>query len=1034
MKYTKFDFEYGTLEEDLETYDYVRLPYENSGKTKVLFVLDHVPSEDLKSGRLLSGVTGDLLNSLIRATKKLYDANTVSFSWLACCANAFRTYGKSAEFRAQAETEFKKRLTHIILKYQPDYVVAFGQTSMRILLGDKLVQAESGKLKYSYWLGVPVEREFKKGSATHKTKVVSNISLNDIVQGDSGEAGLLGYMCKCLTPIFGRGYFLDSSKLMHKGCTVVDTLEKFDKLMDYMCSQKAVAIDTEAKNLHKITNQLFTVQMACTSERAYLIPVSHKDSPFTQKEIKHICARFQRFFEGENENDYHIYTNAKFDLTLFRSSCNVRYFKNPVWDILGGEFGLDENLKSLDLAIGEYYYSLGNLSVQYGFEGYLNAEFSKQHRANFASADLTDPSVIEYCGYDVCVPFAIHELQKKRGRDSKYAGFCDVVLNEISDTIHAFSKMEHTGAGLDVNYLFYLKTDESPIEAEIDNMLNALLKTEASRKANKLLAAKSNIPTESMFGSMHQTAMVFRLNKPEHRRTFFFDVLKLKPLAVGKSGVGKIDKAFQQAYAHVPEVAQFTALEKAKKLRNAYVNSFITMLGENEDLQKDHRIRPDYGYLTVVTHRGSARNPNLQQVPAHSALGKHIKRLFVSRPGTLYIKVDYRVHEVRGWGLISYDNAVAEVFAAAKKLRDAYRLNPTPELAKRIKVEADVHIQNVMIFFVKTLDQINSMAAGDLKKLRNAVKGIIFGFIYGMGTKTMASNIGQELDFTEKLLATFAKRFPKAVKWSKGVKTFARENWFVEAPTKIRRHLWGYMLPPSMEQASQIAAQNDRQAGNAPIQGMCSKFMMNGIRVLDQLCFKQLLKDPAFQLYISNSVHDSLENEVGYANFIRGLRMIEWALTDGVKSAVRARYGFELVSDLEIDFEIGAALSETEAWDFSVHQLDRLVMDSLLFQRNKLGHTLNVAHAYSLVFSKKALSEDAPNWMKTQIKNLGYKFELTEKSYISEILKRGKAKIADAEALEKNDDNAKRIKELMSEGKDLIDYARELNGYRHEYC
>lgn len=1029
MKYTNFEFEYRTDDEDLETYDYVKLPYEDAGKTKVLFVLDHVPSEDLKSGRLLSGVTGDLLNALVRHTKRLYKAGSVSFSWLACCANAFRTYGKSNEFRAQAEAEFKRRIAHVVLKYKPDYVVAFGQTSMRVTLAERLVQSENGRLKYSYWLGVPIDKTFSKGAVSHTCKVVSNISLNTIVQGDSGEASLLGYMCKCLAPVFGRGYFVDQSKIMHKGCTVVDTIDKFDKLLDVAATKPALAIDTEAKNLHKITNQLFTVQFAWSEERAFLVPVSHKDSPFTHREITHIYDRLRDFFEGSNDNNYHIYTNAKFDLTLFRSSCGVRYFKNPVWDILGGEFATDESLKSLDLAIGEYYYSLGNLAMQYGFDGYLEAEFSKQHRANFASADLTDPGVIRYCGLDVCVPFSIHNLQKRRNADSGYTNFSDVVLNEIGDTIHAFSKMEHTGAGLDVDYLFYLKTDESPIAAEIDKMFNALMSTPAADKANKLLSDKYNIPTTSIFGDMYKSERVFKLNKPEHRRTFFFDVLKLKPLAVGKSGVGKIDKTFQQTYSNVPEVAQFTALEKAKKLRNAYVNSFITLLGQSEDLQKDHRIRPDYGYLSVVTHRTAARNPNLQQVPAHSALGKHIKRLFVARPGTLYIKVDYRVHEVRGWGLISYDNAVAEVFAAAKKLRDEYRLNPTPELAKRIKVEADVHIQNVMIFFVKTLKEINTMAAGDLKKLRNAVKGIIFGFIYGMGTKTMAANIGQELEFTEKLLATFAKRFPKAVRWSKGIKKFAKEHCYVEAPTKIRRHLWGYLLPSSFEHASQIAAQNDRQAGNAPIQGMCSKFMMNGIRILDRLCFVQSRKRKNFQLHISNSVHDSLENEVGYANFLLGLRMIEWALTDGVRDVVRARYGFELVSDLEIDFEIGAALSETEAWDFSVHQLDRLVMDSLLFQRNKLGHTVNVAKAYSIVFSERALSEDAPEWMRTQIKNLDYTFNLTEKAYISEIYNKGKSKLLEGSKVEKTEDNEKRIKELQSEGNDLLAYAEELKAY-----
>lgn len=1060
MKYTTFDFDLSRFGDE-DDYAYVKLPYENNGKKKVLFVLDHVPSEDLKSGKLLSGQTGDLLNVLVSTARRLYAKQAPSFSWLAVTFNAFRTYGKPAEYRAQAEEAFAQRVNSLIVKYQPDYVVAFGTSVMAALLGDKIVEDGKGRRRYSYWLGVPVKREIKFKKQTHTTQVVSTISLNDIIRGGDSEASLLGYMARNLSAIYGKSYAIDAERISKHKSVVIDTIKKFDKLITRLREEPVVSWDTEAKNLHKITNKLLTVQCAFTQDIGYLIPIFHKDTPFTPKELEYICNTLRDYFEGANKNQYHIYTNAKFDLTLMRSECGIRYFANDVWDILGGEFALDENLKNLDAAIGEYYYSLGNLSVQYGFEGYLTAEFSKQHRANFDQADLTSAAVQFYCTLDVVVPLAIHEQQKKRAEYIAYSKYCQVVRNEIGDTIHAFSKMEHTGAGLDVPYLFFLKTDKSPIEQEVLNMQTALLSTDAARKANKLLCSKQGIPTTSLFDGLIGTSAkslsaptsssskaiasaasaaapvyALKLNKPEHKKLLFFQVLGLEPLEKGKNGEGKLDKAFQKHYAHVPEVAQYTALEKAKKLKNAYVKSFITMLGENEDLQKDHRIRPNYSYLKVVTHRTSASDPNLQQVPAHSALGKHIKRLFVARPGTLYIKVDYRVHEVRGWGLISFDKGVANVFAAAKKLRDAYRLHPTAELAKRLKTEADVHIQNAAYFFNVAMEKVD-------KPLRNAVKGIIFGLIYGMGLKTLAQNIGQTDDFTKNLVDNFSKRFPKAMAWTKNVKKKAAELLYAEAPTGIRRNLWGYLLPNSIEHAGQTSARMDRQAGNAPIQGMCSKFMMNGIRILDYLIFKEVKKNESFQLFISNSVHDSLENEAGYANFLKSLNLIEWSLTEGVKQKVKKRYGFELVSDLEIDFEIGPTLSECEGWDFSVAQLETLVMDSLLFQRNKLNHSINPDKVMKIIFSPRAIKDDAPEWMRQQIKNLKYSFDLTEQTYIKRLLNDGKAKVAAGEEAlklaESQKDEAKRKDDLKSangkigEGKDLVDYARELMTYRKQF-
>ncbi len=336
MKYTQFDYNLSRFNTD--DYSYIKLPYETSGKTKVLFVLDHMPSEDMKSGKLLSGVTGDLLNSLISATKKMYANTSASFSWLAVTFNAFRTYGTQAEFRASAEEAFARRLSRLICKYKPDYIVAFGTPSMRALLGDTLVEDDKGRVKFSYWLGVPVAKNFKSGGETHSAKVVSNISLNDIVQGDSGEASLLGYMCKCLAPIFGKTYAINAETILSGGVTYVDTVKKFDRLMDILAEKEVVAIDTETKNLNKITNQLLTMQFAYNAEKAFLVPVAHKDSPFRPNEIKHIQGRMREYLEGANKNKYHIYANAKFDITLFRSECGVRYYANQIWDVLGGEF------------------------------------------------------------------------------------------------------------------------------------------------------------------------------------------------------------------------------------------------------------------------------------------------------------------------------------------------------------------------------------------------------------------------------------------------------------------------------------------------------------------------------------------------------------------------------------------------------------------------------------------------------------------------------------------------------------------------
>lgn len=1032
MKYFKFDHDLSAFDVT-DKYDYVRLPYEDVGGKKVLFILDMVPSEDLKSGRLLSGCTGDLLQSLRNQAQKTFGRS--KYSWCAVTFNAFRTFGKSQEFQEQAREFFADRIRAMILRYKPDYVVSFGAHVMDALISKKLVQDSKGRTRYSYWLGVPIETSAVSEGKKHRFTYVPNLSLNDVVTGSSTEASMLGYMVKCLSPIYGKVYAVDEERLNNHKSVVISTYDEYKSLMRKVRRAPVVAIDTEADNLNKIVNRLLTVQFAVDDGTGYLLPMHHKDTPFTPRELTKIAADLRNYFEGDNENDYHIYANAKFDLTLFRTALGVRYFANDVWDIFGGEFALDENLKGLDAFLGEYYYSLGNLSVQYGFTGYLNAEFGKQHRANFGEADLSDKAVVRYTTNDVVVPFAIHNVQKQRARDRRYTHYDGVVRWEISDTIHAFSKMEHTGAGLDVNYLYYLRTPDSPIEAEVQKMQRGIETTKAALKANEILSKRKGIPTTSLWGADYQGTTAFSLRNTESKHILFFEVLKLKPVEKGKGGKGKLDKKFQEAYAHVPEVAAYTALEKAKKLKNAYVKSFIKMLGENEDLQKTYRIRPNYGYLTVVTHRTSARDPNLQQIPSRSALGKHIKRLFIARFGTLYIKVDYRAHEVRGWSLVSFDQGVAELFIAAKKIYDAYKLNPNDDLAKRLKTEADIHIRNASYFFDVPIESVD-------KELRNAVKSVVFGLIYQMSIKSLAESIKKPVEFAEKIVSGFKKRFRKGMQWIDKCKEFAREHMYVEAPTHIRRHLWGYLLPESVEHSRRVYGEMDRRAVNSPIQGMCAKFMMNGIRQLDRMIFEEVLKDPEFQLFITNSVHDSLENEAGYDNFLHSLDLIERALTDKVAEIVKKRYGFDFTVGLEVDFEIGASLSQCDSWDYSVANLDNLVIDSLLFQRNKLRYQIDVDACYHRVFSKDAIAK-SPKWMQQQIKNIGYKFEKVEKVYILEQKAKGEALLASAAELGKkldrikNDDERadveKRMKKLESEGKDFVEYARELAQYRRSF-
>lgn len=971
VKYTTFEHKFGGSFATIEDYSFVRIPYENNGGKKILFVLDWMPTDDMKEGRLLSGETGTLLMSLAKAAMSVELRKQVRFSWLACTFNAFKTAGRTREFQFAARAAFAARVRALVKKYKPDVIVTFGHSAASAFIENQLDLSDKN---LSAWYGVPINVVVGKENP-HHCVVVPNLSLNSLVVGTAAASGLLGFVVRNLANAFvaEHRYSVNNDALRSSKSVLIDTLGKFNKLLDHVSAQKVVAIDTETDNLNRIVNRLLTIQFAVKESIGYIIPLYHKDTPFDPHELKVIKGRLRGYFEGDNDNDYHVYANADFDLNILRNQLSTRYMHNDVWDIFAGQFGQDENYKFLQNLTGEYYYSLGTISAQYGFTGYMDAKFSKGDRKNIAKTDLNE-DLLRYMAYDVVVPLAIHRQQKARARDAGHTKYNTLVRKQISDTIHMFSRMESNGSGLDVKYLFYLRTPNSPIELAIKKMEGEVLATDAVRKANQILLKRKGVPSQGLFGEAKVN--LFSLGTDEHKQLLFFDVLKLEPLETGVSGKGKLDKAFQKHYDKNPIVSAYTGLGKAKKLKNAYVKSFIKLLASSEDLKSDHRIRPSYNYLPVVTGRTSANDPNLQQVPSHSELGKLIKRLFIARKGRLFIKVDYKVHEVRGWGIISFDMALAKVFKAARELRNEYRLRPTPELGKRLKLEADVHIMNASYFFSVALEFFADPKNKDrAKELRNAVKAVIFGLIYQMSIRSLAKSIDKPLEYAETLVKNFRKRFPKGMKWIEDVKEFSRKHLFYENPLGLRRHLWGYLYPKNaMACSNKVWAEMDRRAVNSPIQGMGAQFMSIGARFLDTMIFNLWKTEKRVVDYaICNSVHDSLENEFSYRDLMLGLKYVEYALIDGVREVMKERYDFKFVVDVDIDFELGASLDTCKAWDDSLAELERIIYESLVFQRDELGYNIDVAASMHDVFVKGW--PDAPEFLKKQAVNTGWKFD-----------------------------------------------------------
>ena len=341
------------------------------------------------------------------------------------------------------------------------------------------------------------------------------------------------------------------------------------------------------------------------------------------------------------------------------------------------------------------------------------------------------------------------------------------------------------------------------------------------------------------------------------------------------------------------------------------------------------------------------------------------------------------------WSIISGDQGVADVFEQGAKLRRRYRLVPDPYISKRIEYEGDVHKINASYFFGIPIFEV-------VKDIRNAVKTVIFGLIYQQGDEGLAASTKRPVEEIGEIKRKFLDRFPVGLKWFDKVKGFARKNFYVESPLGRRRNLFAFLLDDTLMGARGTISRSERQAVNSPVQGFGSDLMMSAIRLMEKRCFQYWKKHKVWpNLRFSVSVHDSLSVEVAYEWLWFAVAIIEECMTHGVTELMEKRHDMKFTSVPEIDFEVGAAESVVESWDWSFEGMRKLLRQTLEFKRDELkDKSLNDPKVVEKLIDTMMEDqyETMPLWMKQQLWANGIKIRSMDKDNVLDMETRRRAK------------------------------------------
>lgn len=346
-------------------------------------------------------------------------------------------------------------------------------------------------------------------------------------------------------------------------------------------------------------------------------------------------------------------------------------------------------------------------------------------------------------------------------------------------------------------------------------LVNKEFLTELSKKYHKEL--------ERLAKQIYEAAgEEFNINSPKQLGDILFDKLGLavknqKKTAGGQRSTRESElEKMRDLHPIIGDILQHRELQK---LLSTYIDSIPTLL------DSENRLHTSYVQIGAGTGRMASKNPNLQNIPIKTELGRAIRHAFIASPGMQLVSFDYSQIELRVAALLSKDPILTEVF---KDGRDVHT-----EVATRV-----FHIQPEDVSYEQ----------------RRRAKVINFGIIYGMGVNALRESLGTSRGEAQEFYDQYFAAFPRLAAYLGEVKADATRMGYTETFFGRKRYFEGLKSPiPYIRSAA------ERAAVNAPFQGTAADMLKLAMVHIGEWIEKEKLETRVHMLL---QVHDELVFEI----------------------------------------------------------------------------------------------------------------------------------------------------------------------------
>ncbi len=527
--------------------------------------------------------------------------------------------------------------------------------------------------------------------------------------------------------------------------TVVDSAPALDALVANLKSAPLISVDTETTSTDEMTATLVGISLAVREGEAWYVPVGHRSG--AQLPLEQVLSALRGpLTDARIQKIGH---NIKYDfIMLARHGICVAPL---AFDTMLAEFVLDPNSRNLGLK--------NMAAARLGLEMTHIEDLIGSGKKQISMAEAAIADAAPYAAADAEAVVRLKPILEK-----ELAEFPKLpeLFHEIEmPLIAVLADMEMAGIALDKNFF-------ADFSVELTERMGTI--------------------EQNIYAAAGKT---FNINSTQQLSDVLFVTLRLTPPDRGrKTASGHYSTAagvLDEMSGQHPVVDMVLEYRELSKLKSTYVDALPVQIHPETG-----RVHTSYSQTGAVTGRLSSTDPNLQNIPTRTDIGRRVRRGFVAEKGNVLLSVDYSQIELRIVAHMANDEAMIAAFRAGQ----------------------DIHTATAAAIYGVPLEAVT-------KEQRRHAKSINFGLVYGMSAFGLTRSTELTLAESEDFVKAYFRQFPGVKKYLDGIRKEVKQTGYVETLLGRRRYF------PLLKSQSNPALRNreEREAINAPIQGTAADIM-----------------------------------------------------------------------------------------------------------------------------------------------------------------------------------------------------------------